>query len=78
MVATATKVVLPGVGHFTSTESLERTGLKQAIADSIGREIPFLGICVGMQWMFAGSEESLGDARVGLCSTESASALQRA
>ncbi len=57
-VATATKVVLPGVGHFTSTESLERTGLKQAIADAIARRIPFLGICVGMQWMFAGSEES--------------------
>lgn len=61
-VAAATKVVLPGVGHFTSTESLERTGLKQAISDSIGRGIPFLGICVGMQWMFEGSEES-GQAR---------------
>jgi glutamine amidotransferase len=58
-VAKAEKVVLPGVGHFTSTESLERTGLKQAIAEAIGRGIPFLGICVGMQWMFAGSEESL-------------------
>jgi imidazole glycerol-phosphate synthase subunit HisH len=57
-VAAATKVVLPGVGHFTATESLERTGLKQTIADSIGRRIPFLGICVGMQWMFAGSKES--------------------
>jgi glutamine amidotransferase len=57
-VATATKVVLPGVGHFTSTESLERTGLKQAIVESLSRGVPFLGICVGMQWMFAGSEES--------------------
>jgi len=57
-VASATKVVLPGVGHFASTESLERTGLKQAIADSIGRGIPFLGICVGMQWMFERSQES--------------------
>ena len=58
MVVKATKVVLPGVGHFTSTESLERTGLKQAIVESIERGIPFLGICVGMQWMFEGSEES--------------------
>ena len=57
-VASANKVVLPGVGHFASTESLERTGLKDAIADSITRGIPFLGICVGMQWMFAGSKES--------------------
>jgi glutamine amidotransferase len=57
-VASAVKVVLPGVGHFTSTASLERTGLKRAMTDSIGRGIPFLGICVGMQWMFEGSEES--------------------
>jgi glutamine amidotransferase len=65
-VATATKVVLPGVGHFTSTESLERTGLKQAISDAIGRGIPFLGICVGMQWMFAGSEESMSTRGLGV------------
>ena len=57
-VARAGKVVLPGVGHFASTQTLERTGLKQAIADSIGRGIPFLGICVGMQWMFERSQES--------------------
>jgi glutamine amidotransferase len=65
LVATATKVVLPGVGHFTSTESLERTGLKQAIVESLSRGIPFLGICVGMQWMFAGSEESLSTRGLG-------------
>jgi glutamine amidotransferase len=64
--ATAEKVVLPGVGHFTSTESLERNGLKQAIAEAIGRGIPFLGICVGMQWMFAGSEESLSARGLGV------------
>jgi glutamine amidotransferase len=57
-VGRAGKIVLPGVGHFASTETLERTGLKQAIADSIGRGIPFLGICVGMQWMFQRSQES--------------------
>jgi len=57
-VARATRVVLPGVGHFASTKTLERAGLKQAIADSIGRGIPFLGICVGMQWMFERSQES--------------------
>ncbi|HEY6373831.1 MAG TPA: imidazole glycerol phosphate synthase subunit HisH [Candidatus Sulfotelmatobacter sp.] len=66
LVAKAMKVVLPGVGHFTSTVSLERTGLKQAISESIGRGIPFLGICVGMQWMFAGSEESLQARGLGL------------
>jgi glutamine amidotransferase len=66
LVATATKVVLPGIGHFTSTESLERTGLKQAIVESLGRGISFLGICVGMQWMFAGSEESLSTRGLGV------------
>lgn len=65
-VVAAPKVVLPGVGHFTSTASLERTGLKQAISDSIGRGIPFLGICVGMQWMFGGSEESVQARGLGL------------
>jgi glutamine amidotransferase len=65
-VGAAKKVVLPGVGHFASTESLERTGLKQAIADSIDRGIPFLGICVGMQWMFAGSQESASTRGLGL------------
>lgn len=65
-VARAERVVLPGVGHFTTTASLERTGLKSAIADSIGRGIPFLGICVGMQWMFAGSDESLSTRGLGV------------
>lgn len=54
----AAKVVLPGVGHFAATASLATSGLRDAIVEAIGRGIPFLGICVGMQWMFAGSQES--------------------
>lgn len=54
----ATKIVLPGVGHFASTASLARSGLKDAIARAIARRVPFLGICVGMQWMLEGSQES--------------------
>jgi len=54
----ATKIVLPGVGHFASTAALARSGLRDAIADAIGRGVPFLGICVGMQWMFERSRES--------------------
>lgn len=57
-VATAAQIVLPGVGHFASTVSLIRSGLRDAIAHAIERGVPFLGICVGMQWMFSGSEES--------------------
>lgn len=57
-VAKAAKVVLPGVGHFASTAALARSGLQDAIAEAIGRDVPFLGICVGLQWMFEGSQES--------------------
>jgi imidazole glycerol-phosphate synthase subunit HisH len=57
-VAGATKIVLPGVGHFASTAALGRTGLQGAIADAGQRGTPFLGICVGMQWMFERSQEA--------------------
>lgn len=54
----ASKIVLPGVGHFAATQSLTSSGLRNSIQKGIERGVPFLGICVGMQWMFAGSEES--------------------
>jgi len=57
-IAEAAKIVLPGVGHFASTAALARSGMQTAIADAIGRGVPFLGICVGMQWMFERSQES--------------------
>ena len=59
-VAEASKIVLPGVGHFAATESLTRSGLRDAIKAAIDRTVPFLGICVGMQWMFDSSEEAPG------------------
>jgi len=62
----ATRVVLPGVGHFVSTGALDQSGLKDAIADAIGKGIPFLGICVGMQWMYDGSEESWNTKGLGI------------
>jgi imidazole glycerol-phosphate synthase subunit HisH len=62
----ADKIILPGVGHFAATAALSRLGLQDAIARSIGRGIPFLGICVGMQWMFAGSAESFETPGLGL------------
>jgi imidazole glycerol-phosphate synthase subunit HisH len=65
-VARAAKIVLPGVGHFASTAALERSGLRDAIANALRREIPFLGICVGMQWMYEGSEESPETAGLGV------------
>jgi imidazole glycerol-phosphate synthase subunit HisH len=57
-VARADKIVLPGVGHFGATKVLEDCGLREVIIESIERGVPFLGICVGMQWMLASSEEA--------------------
>ena len=62
----ADKVVLPGVGHFSSTAALRALGLQDAIVDAISRGVPFLGICVGMQWLFDGSEEAAGIAGLGV------------
>jgi glutamine amidotransferase len=65
-VARAAKIVLPGVGHFASTAALGRSGLRDAVASAIGRGVPFLGICVGMQWMFERSKESPETVGLGL------------
>ena len=54
----ASKIILPGVGHFASTAALVSSGLQESISEAIAKKVPFLGICVGMQWMFSGSEES--------------------
>jgi len=62
----AKKIVLPGVGHFAATESLGRSGLRDAIARAIKSGVPFLGICVGMQWLFARSEEAPGTNGLGI------------
>jgi glutamine amidotransferase len=66
VVARAEKIILPGVGHFAATQVLESSGLKTAMAEAIARGTPFLGICVGMQWMFEGSEEAPDVAGLGL------------
>ena len=54
----AERIVLPGVGHFAATERLDSTGLTPAIRTAINRGVPFLGICVGMQWLYSGSSEA--------------------
>ncbi len=54
----AERIVLPGVGHFNATKRLDDTGMTSAIRSAIARGVPFLGICVGMQWLLEGSEEA--------------------
>jgi glutamine amidotransferase len=56
--AAAQRIILPGVGHFAATRRLDSTGLTPAIRAAIDRGIPFLGICVGMQWLLEGSTEA--------------------
>ena len=58
VVLAAERIVLPGVGHFSATKRLDDTGITTAAREAIRRGIPFLGICVGMQWLLEGSEEA--------------------
>jgi glutamine amidotransferase len=57
--------VLPGVGHFQATQLLSDLGLTEAIRESIAKGAPFLGICVGLQWLFEGSTEAPGTPGLG-------------
>jgi glutamine amidotransferase len=59
-VRAADKLVLPGVGHFAATQHLRARGLEDAIRERTQAGVPFLGICVGLQWLFAGSTEAPG------------------
>jgi len=54
----ADKIVLPGVGHFRATQLLRDLGLDEALRSALGEGVPFLGICVGLQWLYEGSTES--------------------
>lgn len=54
----ASKLVLPGVGNFKSLERLEHSGVRAAIGQSVAQGVPFLGICLGMQWLFETSTEA--------------------
>jgi glutamine amidotransferase len=65
-IAAADKIVFPGVGHFSSLQVLDRTGLREALLQGASSGKPFLGICVGMQWLFEGSDESSEVAGAGI------------
>lgn len=57
-IARASAVVLPGVGSFSdAAASMERLGQREAIIDRVRAGVPFLGICLGMQLLFAYGEE---------------------
>jgi len=63
----AAGVVLPGVGAFgRCMEALRETGLDRVVMDVVAAGTPFLGICVGMQMLYDGSDEDPGVSGLGV------------
>jgi glutamine amidotransferase len=60
-------IILPGVGAFPrAMERVRQGGLDELVAGRVSAGVPVLGICLGMQLLFAESEESPGAAGIGL------------
>jgi imidazole glycerol phosphate synthase glutamine amidotransferase subunit len=63
----ATKIILPGVGHFGQMmRALDAMNVRAALVERIRAGVPFLGICLGLQALFQGSEEAPDAAGLGL------------
>jgi len=57
--ARATRLILPGVGHFGQMmRALDDLGLREPLISRIRDGVPFLGICLGMQALYDGSDEA--------------------
>lgn len=55
----AEKIILPGVGHFGQLlRSLDQLAVRAALKERIEADVPFLGICLGLQALFEGSDEA--------------------
>jgi len=63
----ATKVILPGVGHFGQMmRTLDEMQVRSALIETIRAGVPFLGICLGLQALFTVSEEAPGEKGLGV------------
>jgi imidazole glycerol phosphate synthase glutamine amidotransferase subunit len=63
----ATKIILPGVGHFGQMmRALDRMQARDALLERIRAGVPFLGICLGLQALFESSEEAPRERGLGL------------
>ena len=60
----ASGIVVPGVGHFGATSMLAGAWTT-AIRNAVAARLPLFGICLGMQWLFEGSDEAPGVAGLG-------------
>ena len=64
---TATKIILPGVGHFGQMmRALDQMQVREALLGRIRAGVPFLGICLGLQALFETSEEAPLERGLGL------------
>src|SRR5260370_21440423 len=58
-IALASKVILPGVGHFGQMlRALDEMNVRTTLIERIKAGVPFLGICLGLQGLFEHSEEA--------------------
>jgi imidazole glycerol-phosphate synthase subunit HisH len=63
----ASKIILPGVGHFGQMmRALDTLGVRETLLERIALGVPFLGICLGLQALLTGSEEAADTAGLGL------------
>lgn len=63
----ATKIILPGVGHFGQMmRALDAMRVREALLERIRAGVPFLGICLGLQALFESSEEAPGALGLGM------------
>lgn len=63
----AEAIILPGVGHYAAVvRALDEQGLRAPLAERIAKNVPFLGICLGMQALFESSEEAPGLVGLGI------------
>jgi imidazole glycerol phosphate synthase glutamine amidotransferase subunit len=59
VIAAASRVILPGVGHIAQMmRALDELSLREPIVAKARSGVPFLGICLGLQALFEGSEEA--------------------
>ena len=65
LVRAASRIVLPGVGHFRATALLQELGITDAVREAVNSGALFLGVCVGLQWIFEGSTEAPETAGLG-------------
>jgi imidazole glycerol phosphate synthase glutamine amidotransferase subunit len=67
VIASARKILLPGVGHFGQLlRAVRALGVGEPLRERIRAGAPFLGICLGMQALYEGSEEAPDEQGLGI------------